>query len=344
MSSSAFYSFLDELEKIAVSVKDLYQGVSRAGNIKIGPSPIAARGGGGVTVPAEKVVRGLAERKVAPARRVVSGLETARSYLPTALTGAAKKRGYDVDQAMRQARRLPKDMEDYIVRSSGLMGMMDGGPGKGFGRIAVDPKALDTVMPAMAGTRRAMSSADSDALSAVVGSHELAERAVKKRHMAPVYSHLSPEVLLKEHNLLSRLTGKGSDHARATMRGLRRTTGEADHMRHLLMEAFGPRAGQFMAEGEKVPAAMRRALRRRLQEDPSLLSRALKSAKRERGVMGQARHRLGQLAGQARAGSAAFEQAAGKSPQQLARDAVGGKAESARKALSDRLAALRGGG
>lgn len=112
------------------------------------------------------------------------------------------------------------------------------------------------------------------ARTGVFASHELAERSVHPRNIHPFYSHLSPEVLLKERNTVARLTGPGSENTKNVMNQARGSSGEAQHLKNLMTSAFkDPRAAQFLEGNEKVPKAMRKALNRRLAADPGLIAR-----------------------------------------------------------------------
>lgn len=110
----------------------------------------------------------------------------------------------------------------------------------------------------------------------VTAAHEIAERRIRPRNVVGgFYSHLSPDVLLQEHNTLSRLTGPGAAEARNVIRSQRALSGEAPHLQNMVTTAFNdPRAASFLAEGEKVPKAMRKALLRKIQQDPSIISRS----------------------------------------------------------------------
>jgi hypothetical protein len=95
-------------------------------------------------------------------------------------------------------------------------------------------------------------------IRAVVNVHEGFERTPHPRVGS---LHISPEVLAKEHNLLSRLTGKGASKVRRSMMPIRAR--EYAHLRSQLTSSFGPRAKEFMGPGKKIPKAMRKALRRK---------------------------------------------------------------------------------
>jgi len=115
-----------------------------------------------------------------------------------------------------------------------------------------------------------------NAMAGVGAAHEIAERRVKPQNIVSGYhSHLSPDVLVQEHNTLSRLTGEGAEEARSVLRKVRTMTGEQQQLRNMFTTAFNdPRAANFLAEGEKVPKAMRKAFLRKIQSNPSLVSQA----------------------------------------------------------------------
>jgi hypothetical protein len=137
------------------------------------------------------------------------------------------------------------------------------------GRILIDPKRLAR---AFGGGK--LSPEGERALTGVITSHELAERRVRPEHIQALESHAAPEVLLKERNAVARLTGAGADEARKAMTELRYGTGEADWMRNLLTDQYGPRAAQFLEGEEKVPKAILRNLRRRIQQNPGIVDKA----------------------------------------------------------------------
>jgi hypothetical protein len=183
--------------------------------------------------------------------------------------------------------RIGKHLEHPLVQSASKLspaikarveeaqkGLVEGRKHHPAGRINLAPSTLHRVIPAMAQMREPANKAERHALTGLLGVHELHERNQPARHVVPVYSHLHPEVLLKEHNAVSTLSGPGADYAREVLRKARHQTGEHQHMRNLLQHAFGERAGQFLREGEKVPKAMMRALRKKLQTDPELIARS----------------------------------------------------------------------
>jgi hypothetical protein len=137
------------------------------------------------------------------------------------------------------------------------------------GSILIDPKRIAR---GFGGGK--LSPEGERALTGVITSHELAERRVRPEHIQALESHMAPEVLLKERNAVARLTGAGADEARKAMTELRYGTGEADWMRNLLTDQYGPRAAQFLEGEEKVPKAILRNLRRRIQQNPGIVDKA----------------------------------------------------------------------
>jgi hypothetical protein len=107
------------------------------------------------------------------------------------------------------------------------------------------------------------------ATHAVTLMHEQYERGVKPRDVNLPYAqargHISPGVIVKEHNLLSRLKGPGADEARGLWRGIRKSRGEDADIKDGFANIFGPRSAQFLAEGEKVPKAMRKKYLRKIR-------------------------------------------------------------------------------
>lgn len=155
-----------------------------------------------------------------------------------------------------------------IAREKGLLNIK-----QNAGKIGIDHRALVARLGAHASTDKPLSEAGKRALVGAIVSHELAERKVPWRGYAPVYSHASPDVLLKEHNTISRLTGDGADEARDIMRNMRKNTGESAYLGRLIGAAIpDPRAQQFLAEGEKVPKAMRKRILQKIRENPRIVN------------------------------------------------------------------------
>lgn len=263
MSETTVIAFWDELEKIAVNTLDLLRAVRKAPNVQIGRSLQAAVGGGGITQPAGQVAERLVSSRQAPAREALGRARGFFSRLPSSLRqrGEAAAEGFEgiLDAQAQAARANPN-----------------------AGRIDVDPGVVTQAFSGMAGLPAGSRMAQRGAMGATTAAHELFERGVKARDVAPLYSHIAPEVLLKEHNMISRLEGPGSDYARRAFRGTREFSGEAEHMGNLLEQAFDPRARQFLGEGQKVPKAMRKALRKKLRKNPELIAQ---STPKKKGLM-----------------------------------------------------------
>lgn len=109
-----------------------------------------------------------------------------------------------------------------------------------------------------------MSPSGHRAANAAFALHEGFERRVKPQNVAPIATHLSPEVLINEHNMVQRMTGPGSREAKSFLTKMRELPGVVDGkaesaaLRDGFVARYGPRAEQYLAAGNKVPAAMRR--------------------------------------------------------------------------------------
>ncbi len=120
----------------------------------------------------------------------------------------------------------------------------------GAGKILMSPGVSKSLDPAA-------SKRLSKNLEAFTALHESAERGVKAQAGS---LHLSPQVLMKDMNLLHKLKGPGAEELAESMGGLRAP--EFAHLREQASAAMGPRAEQFMQPGSKIPKAMRKALGR----------------------------------------------------------------------------------
>lgn len=97
-------------------------------------------------------------------------------------------------------------------------------------------------------------------LEAFTRLHEAAERAGLK-NIRSSSLHGSPDVLIKDLNLLSRLTGRGSRGVKRSIGGLREP--EFELLKQQMMEKLGPKAATFFEPGAKIPKAMRKAFTKR---------------------------------------------------------------------------------
>jgi hypothetical protein len=299
------------------------------------PINMAAGGGGAITVPPKRVLKRNADKFVQKEIHQIEAYERLAEKMPKRMKDEIKKRtGFDVEDFQKGLKTVRENLGPAVIKNTQRQGLdiqLQGGKARkeirknrkstaknikhygartlsptemgsaGFGAIGLDEGAISKMLPALGNVPRKSGNKSTDkinlrALVAAAGSHELAERAVKSKDVTRYASHLSPDVLMKEHNLLSRLEGPGADYARKVMRNTRRISGEAEDMEALLVEAFGPRASQFIQEGEKVPSAMRKALLSELRKDPTLLNRAVKRAAKKRGVVGTAKSLAGRMA------------------------------------------------
>lgn len=299
------------------------------------PINVAVGGGGAITTPPKRVLKRNADKFIQKEKHQIERLERLAEKMPKRMKDEIKKRTeFDVEDFQRGLKELRGGLESSVIKNTQTLGLDIQAQGKrardeirknrkttaknikhygartpsptemksgGYGVIGLDKDSISKILPALAGVPRKSGSKATDeinlrALIAAAGSHELAERAVKSKDVTRYASHLSPDVLMKEHNLLSRLEGPGADYTRKVMRGARKISGEAEDMEALLVEAFGPRASQFIQEGEKVPSAMRKALLSELRKDPALLDRAAKRAAKKRGVIGTAKSLAGRMA------------------------------------------------
>jgi hypothetical protein len=121
------------------------------------------------------------------------------------------------------------------------------------------------------------------ALEGATVAHELFERSNPLRQSmrgGTFFSHISPQVLLKEHNLLAKATGPGSAVARNITAGVRHGTGESDLLSQHFLAASGGRArldfGAGVVDdqgkqlwGGRIPKAMRKNLAHRIATTPA---------------------------------------------------------------------------
>lgn len=78
--------------------------------------------------------------------------------------------------------------------------------------------------------------------------HEGFERKIRPHQMSPFAGHLSPKVLMDEHNLVLRATGAGAGEMRAAMGGLRRASGETRAMEDFIRQKYGERGVQYVRQ------------------------------------------------------------------------------------------------
>lgn len=254
MNQLVAFGFMDELEKLSVDTLDLLKRTRRAAGVRMGESIQALRGGGGMAFPNVAAGRKFIDTQDAPIKKLQSYAQSVKTYLPAKL-GRKLDSAHHTANKFMEGRRLGTELQ--------------------AGNVFVAPGIADRNFSRVARTEGSKRSAERGAIGGLVGSHELSERAVKAKDVNPLFSHIAPEVLMKEHNTLSRLTGPGADYARKTMRTARENTGEAKTMKNLVTRSYGERGAQFLQEGEKIPKAMRKDLNRKLKANPDLLKKSL---------------------------------------------------------------------
>jgi hypothetical protein len=244
--------FASDLLKEAADVGLLAQRLLRARGVHLS-TPLSHFGGGAFTVPTRRQVPLVAKAKY---QGEIASASTPRTEElrdeALAIRGMAPGAGTD---ALRAAyHRKVEDGSKHVRRE--LEGY---GP---HGSIQVHPPRNAETLSKWTGIPVSPHGDDQRALLATTVAHEMFERGIRPAHASPFHSHISPDVLLQEHNLLSKLEGPGADHARQVYRALRKNTGEAEQLRGALRHKLGPAAPQFLDEGQKIPKAMRRSLQR----------------------------------------------------------------------------------
>jgi hypothetical protein len=95
--------------------------------------------------------------------------------------------------------------------------------------------------------------------------HEAAERGTVAQ---PGSLHLSPDVLVRDKNMMGNLTGPGSKELKSSVGELRAP--EFAHLRGQVTDAFkDPRAAQYLEDGQKMNRSMRKAFSRELASNPN---------------------------------------------------------------------------
>ena len=161
------------------------------------------------------------------------------------------------------------------------------------------PAQLSKQLAQHAGLAMPSSRAGQRALAAAVGLHEGFETQVNLREAmrgpqqyTQWYSHLSPNVILKEHNLLARMTGEGAQEARKALQLARLELETKDIGRHI-EDMSGGRYSFAFGEGQKLPKAFRRRLLARMQAQE--LTGATTQAERMARAVQVVTSRLGQV-------------------------------------------------
>lgn len=238
MDHRTLVAFVSEIEKIAVDMRVLNQSVFKApGVTKKLPQAaqryvgVAAHGSPAITRPTQSQVRAM-NRGITPAQHAHG--EALGNRLE-ALTGMSQSK---MDAA------LP------------------------HGTIYVNPEATARTFGVPTG------GVQQKAISGMAGAHELFERGVHPRDVLPVMSyngHVSPQVLMHEHNMVQRATGPGAKGAAGALRNARIATGESRGLRNLLHETMGPRSAEFFQGNAKIPKAVKKGVLRQVRENPNII-------------------------------------------------------------------------
>lgn len=186
-----------------------------------------------------------------PVRKIFHGTEP-----PEGLVGAALNGGTLIAGAIPRANQFPRGSH---IRQS-LKGEMNQGkivlPKEGPSWVE---KKLKLPTPATGAGKRLENE--------IIKIHEGFERKAKPKYMSgkTFAGHLSPEIILNEHNLISSLHGEGSSEAKKSFTALRQhgLGNEGPDLTELMSSVYGPRAGFTYGEGGKIPKAMKKDFLRR---------------------------------------------------------------------------------
>lgn len=229
---------VEAMMKVAASVDELQQAYGRIGieRIKRQKDPrmqLVQMGGGAAYVPKPKTVRD-----------------------PGFLRGLAAHHGLRPEDIKGE---IPGQIEAIKkLRSEGKPLVAGGGfSGSGSGMVARLKKDIKKYgMPPDPEMRKQVqlmldlgakkSSAGHRAVNVAGGLHEGFERKAAKKPALYGHGHLSPNVIMDETNMLSKMTGKGSDEARKTFSKLR-TFDHAD-ITTALRQAYGERGVSYVRE------------------------------------------------------------------------------------------------
>jgi hypothetical protein len=270
--------FLDEMQKISATLNELQGAYRRLAPTRMKSAPSkglmkkvvgAMFGGGGVTQLGAKDISALQGPSTVPGRHqlkaLAQGMEGATGTLrhmghpPEAIEAVQLMGGPKLEESARQAKQW-----------GGTIAMPAGGM---TGYLAKQQKAVGSPLPVPAGPTQQR------AANILTGLHEGYERGVTTSP-SMYYSHLSPEVIHKEHNMLAGLTGPGAQEGRQYFQGLRGAPGQegpqhAETLQHLYGDKSAP--WQTYGEGPKMPKAMRKDIIRRWPEAQQQQGSAIKA-------------------------------------------------------------------
>jgi hypothetical protein len=187
-------AYLDEMEKLSASVDTLVAGLKR---LRITKSPTMSMGPA-YLIPEAKRLRG--------ARSLMGELKNAG--ITDGVPDPAELKTLLHDDAMQTS-----PVMHHGRPSSGIYWPSHGGLSELLARVKKSGGLPASVhIPTGAGARAA---------NAITGIHESHESKVPARYASDFYHHLSPMVVLREHNAITTLTGKGAADAKKTFQSLR---------------------------------------------------------------------------------------------------------------------------
>ena len=162
-----------------------------------------------------------------------------------ALGGTAEQ----VKSMIEQGNAQVEGTRQYIGNAGGAILMPPGGL-SGWAARANANGASPIVPPAGAAQQRAA--------NILTGVHEGFERSTKSSP-APYFSHFSPSVIHKEHNMVAGLEGPGAEEGRKYFQGMR-AGGEGPAHAEQLQVMYGDKAAPWATygQGPKLPKAMRK--------------------------------------------------------------------------------------
>jgi hypothetical protein len=154
-----------------------------------------------------------------------------------------------VESIIEQGNAQVEGTRQYIGNAGGAILMPPGGM-SGWAARANASGALPIVPPAGAAQQRAA--------NILTGVHEGFERSTKSSP-APYFSHFSPSVIHKEHNMVAGLEGPGAEEGRKYFQGMR-AGGEGPAHAEQLQVMYGDKAAPWATygQGPKLPKAMRK--------------------------------------------------------------------------------------
>lgn len=104
--------------------------------------------------------------------------------------------------------------------------------------------------------------ATSKAINIAGGIHEVHERRIKPNQASLFGTHRSPKVVFDEHNMLTKMTGKGSAGARDAFRVMRHKAGETQVIRDVVKKSYGKRGWDYIKQFGYTKAMKKDLLRR----------------------------------------------------------------------------------